>query len=68
MCEWCMWLTCTGDLLNAALCFLRYYRIAYNHLLDAMYLADDRMMEFKMVAGFMNYKVTMTISPFHSVK
>ena len=36
---------------------LRYYRIAYNHLLEAMYLADDRMMEFKMVAGFMNYKI-----------
>ena len=53
-------------LLNIALLFFRYYRIAYNHLLEAMYLADDRMMEFKMVAGFMNYKVTMMINPFHT--
>ncbi len=35
----------------------RYYRTAYTHLLENMYLSDDRAMEFKMVSGFMNYKL-----------
>ena len=33
------------------------YRSAYNYLLENMYLGDDRAMEFKMVAGFINYKI-----------
>lgn len=35
----------------------RLYRSAYSYLLDNMYLTGDRAMEFKMVAGFINYKI-----------
>ncbi len=37
--------------------YCRLYRAAYTHLMENMYLSDDRVMEFKMVAGFINYKI-----------
>lgn len=40
-----------------ALLHNRLYRSAYTHLLENMYLSDDRIMEFKVVAGFINYKI-----------
>ena len=38
-------------------CTYRLYRAAYTHLIETMILSDDRIMEFKMVAGFINYKI-----------
>ena len=35
----------------------RLYRAAYSHLIENVDLNDDRIMEFKMVAGFINYKI-----------
>jgi hypothetical protein len=36
---------------------LKLYQTAYNHLLDSMFLSEDRIMEFKLIAGFLNYKI-----------
>ena len=35
----------------------RLYRSAYSFLFENMYLTGDRVMEFKMIAGFINYKI-----------
>ena len=35
----------------------RLYRSAYSYLFENMYLTGDRAMEFKMIAGFINYKI-----------
>ncbi len=33
------------------------YNLAYTHILETMYLSEDRIMEFKLIAGFVNYKI-----------
>ena len=35
---------------------------AYKYLTDIMWLSEDRIMEFKMIAGFLNYKVIIEIN------
>ena len=62
---------------SPSLLLTRLYRLAYSYLLEIMYLGEDRIMEFKLIAGFLNYKVrelTILASfpgrhsvPFHSL-
>ena len=35
----------------------RLYRAAYNTLLSSLVMSEDLIMQFKMVAGFINYRV-----------
>ena len=39
---------------------IRLYRAAYGQLLDSMFLNEDKLMEFKLIAGFLNCKVLVT--------
>lgn len=36
---------------------LKLYRTAYNHLMEIMTQGEERIMEFKLIAGFLNYKI-----------
>ena len=36
---------------------IRLYSLTYKYITDVMWLSEDRIMEFKMIAGFVNYKV-----------